>query len=131
MPMPVVPAVAVAGAAGVVVVVAQLGVFGALGAHPFWAAKIGWIGAGLGAAAALGLRAHRGRGLAIALALTACGAAAAVLGKRVFAASYAENALAGQAWYFGWITTATGLTAALALAALAIVSGLRRQGMSR
>ena len=68
--------------------------------------------------AALQVLAGTGVALLIALAaLTAAGAAAAYFGKAEFAASFAENALAGRFWHIGWIVTATGaaglITAAL------------------
>ncbi len=83
----------------------------AAGAHPFWAEKVIWIGAPIGLFAfvitnrfALVIQAILG------FAVAALASLAAVQGKAIFAASYAENALAGQAWYFGWIGVCAGLT---------------------
>jgi hypothetical protein len=117
--------------AGIVLVVVGLsGATAALGAHPWWAAKVVWIGLAFGLGLGLGAAAlgagWRLRAIAGAAAL-GCAGLAAVLGKAVFAASYAENALAGRFWYLGWIGLATA--AALLLSALVVpvaVSALRR-----
>ncbi len=55
-------------------------------------------------------------GLRVALfgLLTLAALAAATWGKAEFAASFAEDALAGRFWFFGWIGTAAGATALLA-----------------
>lgn len=79
-----------------------------LGAHPWWADKVIWLGIplGLGIYATLTLlRLPRfpevaGLGLAILIAF-----GAATQGKARFAASFAEDAVAGQMWYFGWVAT--------------------------
>ena len=85
------------------------------GAHPWWSQSVILVGfpIGIGLAAALawlGLRR-----LASLLAIAVLGGASvfvAQIGKARFAASYAEDAFAGQMWYFGWIATCA-LTAAL------------------
>ena len=96
---------------------AQTGVTQALGAHPWWSTQVIVIGAPAGLLLA-GLSALAGlaAGPRIALfALIAAGAfAAATWGKAEFAASYAESALAGRFWFFGWIGTAVGAAALLA-----------------
>lgn len=86
-------------------IASQLGLTVALGAHPWWAVKTGVVGSlgGLVAYAALrglGLRPALVAGLA-GIGLLAAGSAAAQ-GKAIFAASMAENSLAGRFWFFGW-----------------------------
>lgn len=87
----------------------------ALGAHPLWAVQVIWIGGTLGCGLGI-LAASRPSWTArvIGLALTLGGYSAAMIGKMRFAASYAEDALAGQMWYFGWIAACTGCTLLLA-----------------
>lgn len=96
-----------------------------LGAHPWWADKVIWVGVPFGfglAATAWILRLPRGvRYLGFA-GLTAAAFIIAQTGKMRFAASFAEDALAGQMWYFGWIATT-----ALAFATLATISWATRQ----
>ncbi|MCR8723812.1 hypothetical protein [Frigidibacter sp. ROC022] len=104
-------------AAVVVAGFAWLGGTAALGAHPWWAVKVGWLGAMIGAALALALLALQLRpGLLAGLGLVALAGAGAVtfIGKTRFAASYAEDALAGQMWFFGWIAVMAGAVVALA-----------------
>lgn len=76
-----------------------------LGAHPWWAVRSGIVGSLIGAAVSVGVVFARldgtrfrwlaGIGLVSAIA-------SATFGKRAFAASLAENALAGRFWFFGW-----------------------------
>ncbi|MEM1078528.1 MAG: hypothetical protein AAGI09_08375 [Pseudomonadota bacterium] len=96
----------------------QTGLPRAHGAHPFWATQVLWIGAPVGLALALlGLLRNRHGIMALGgLALSAAAFGVATYGRMAFAASYAEDTLAGQLWYFGWIAFATG--GALTLAAL-------------
>ncbi|SNS86062.1 hypothetical protein [Antarctobacter heliothermus] len=93
----------------------------ALGAHPFWAVKTGAIGSVAGLLAYGGLRwagMRSGRmaalgGLTLILAMVAV-----TQGKSIFAASYAENAVAGLVWFFGWFVVMAALCMTLcALAA--------------
>ncbi|MDX2484523.1 MAG: hypothetical protein QNK42_12775 [Pseudodonghicola sp.] len=88
-----------------------------LGAHPWWAAQVVWIGAPAGLLLAL-LTARAGVAARVRITLFALIAlasfAAASWGKGEFAASFAEDALAGQFWFFGWIGTTTGTAALLA-----------------
>lgn len=81
-----------------------------LGAHPFWADTVVWIGAALGLVAALlSERMRPSLGLGGFALVTALAVWAAVAGKARFVASYAEDAFAGRLWYFGWIGFFAGL----------------------
>lgn len=96
---------------------AQTGLAQWFGAHPWWSAQVIAIGAPAGLLiAALAALSGLVAGLRIILfALIAAAAfAAATWGKAEFAASYAESALAGRFWFFGWIGTAAGAAALLA-----------------
>lgn len=111
---------------GGAVCVLALGWFGGtstLGAHPFWAMQVAFIGAGIavvlgGLAVVLNIRPTWLKLGTVIVAIA--GFVSASWGKMEFAASYAENAFAGQAWYFGWI---------IGLAAIAMFIGA--QGMAR
>lgn len=88
-----------------------------LGAHPWWAGKVIWIGLPIGLVLgatvwAIGL--PQWLRLAGSAILVLAGVASAYFGKKWFAASFAENALAGQMWYFGWIATCAFTAAMLA-----------------
>ncbi len=88
-----------------------------LGAHPWWSHTVVLIGlpVGIGVAAALGAtRLPRLARLLTTAALTGLGYGIATIGKARFAASYAEDAFAGQMWYFGWIATCALAAALLA-----------------
>lgn len=83
-----------------------------LGAHPFWATKVLLIGAPIGIALALLARPAPYRLRLVTLAALTCVAfGVTYYGKTAFAASYAEDHLAGQFWFFGWITTCALATA--------------------
>lgn len=86
-----------------------------LGAHPFWARDVPLTGLVL--AVPIALVGYWQQGLAGALALVCLivGAVSARFGKAAFAASYAENALAGQFWFFGWIALCGGAIALIAV----------------
>lgn len=88
-----------------------------LGAHPWWADKVIWIGLPIGLALvglAWVLSIPRNLQL-VGFTLFALAAfLAAQGGKTQFAASYAEDLLAGQIWYFGWVVTCALTTAASA-----------------
>lgn len=87
-----------------------------LGAHPFWAVKVIWIGAAIGLLVSLALwRLPRLAGLSVAGLASIASFGAAHIGKTRFAASYAEDALAGQMWYFGWIATCACIVALAAV----------------
>lgn len=85
------------------------------GAHPWWSQPVILIGFPIGIGIAAGL-AWIGIGRLVRILLSAglagIGFAVATVGKARFAASYAEDAFAGQMWYFGWIATCA-LAAAL------------------
>ncbi len=85
-----------------------------LGAHPWWSQKTLLIGTPIGlvlaTVASLKLRPIL---LTITFAhTTALAIATAKYGQSQFAASYAEDQLAGKLWYFGWIATGATLSAA-------------------
>lgn len=113
------------GATALVMAFAALGGAEALGAHPWWAARSGLVGAPIG----LGLHAlARAFGLAhsrlapLALAGFALTVASAVIGKQRFVSSMAEDALAGRFWFFGWF----GTFAMACLLILALIGLARR-----
>lgn len=104
-------------AAGLVVAAAALGLTKALGAHPFWSLRIALIGAPVGLALwaiARTLNLPTSRQIIVLTVFLVVTLAAAILGKRQFAASFAEDKLAGLFWYFGWIGTAAVTTALIA-----------------
>ena len=84
-----------------------------LGAHPFWARQTGLVGVAGGVAiyAIARITGLSPRRLilvgAVALAVSWL---SAYFGKSIFVASYAENALAGRAWYIGWFVVAGSAT---------------------
>ena len=104
-------------AGGITVIAAHYGLPKSLGAHPFWAITIAWIGAPIGVALAFVLRALKWRWstrvLSFIVLLTIAGTAAHQ-GRLIFAASFAENALAGQFWYIGWIAVAASAAGLIA-----------------
>ncbi|WP_166416505.1 hypothetical protein [Cochlodiniinecator piscidefendens] len=79
------------------------------GAHPWWSQKAVLIGAPIGIVLAAGASllnlSHITRSIAFIL-LFAAAFGIAKYGQTQFAASYAEDALAGKLWYFGWMGTA-------------------------
>lgn len=97
---------AMASAAVLLGLAGWLGVTRALGAHPFWAEQVVWIGIAIGAALFLLSRFwHRHRWLKLALTGVLLGVSYMIadLGKARFAASFAEDFTAGRMWYFGWM----------------------------
>ena len=108
-------------AAAAAVGFATSGLATGLGAHPFWAGSVPLMG--LIAALPLfviGLRWPLAGALA-AGALTLAAMAAARFGKAAFAASYAENTLAGHFWFLGWIVLSGAATALIAMGILALL----------
>ena len=101
-----------------VIVSANAGLVEMLGGHPFWSISVAWIGVPIGLALAIGAKSAglgwRIRVIVFLVCLIAA-YAAAFFGKQQFAASFAEDRLAGQFWYFGWIA-ATAAAAALVAA---------------
>lgn len=94
----------------------------AFGAHPFWSGQILFVGGVIGILGASAFAVF-GSGLRLLIPLALfdtvffLGALAAYFGRIEFANSYAENALAGQFWFFGWIAVAAGLSGLIATAA--------------
>lgn len=92
--------------AGLLLAFAYMGGAASLGAHPWWAFKVGYLGVGAGAVLYLVLRAVRLPGWSglLGFGILLLGAIwVTATGKTRFAASYAEDAFAGQMWFFGWI----------------------------
>jgi len=97
-----------------------------LGAHPWWSQKTLLIGAPIGLILAT-LAGLKLRPLPLALTFAIASAlafAAAKYGQTQFAASYAEDQLAGKLWYFGWIATGVFSVATLAATLTASFSAL-------
>ena len=111
-------AVALAGAAIVLIAAGHLGLTRALGAHPFWALKVVWVGLAAGVVI-YGLSCLWSGGWWAKLVLAGIGLGAsygvASLGKARFAASFAEDFLAGRMWYFGWMAVSCFAFVVLAL----------------
>jgi hypothetical protein len=77
------------------------------GAHPWWGQKAILIGAPIGlalTALAIWLMGS-GRSTFVFIVFFAVSFGIAYYGKTAFAASFAEDQLAGKLWYFGWIAT--------------------------
>ncbi|WP_108816496.1 hypothetical protein [Loktanella sp. Alg231-35] len=73
------------------------------GAHPRWADQLFYSGAGLGTVLALIAIQFAFVPRTIALSVTVIAAyLVADFGKTRFAASFAEDVVAGQMWFFGW-----------------------------
>jgi hypothetical protein len=112
--------VLIAAAVAATLIAATLaGLSQALGAHPWWARQTGIVGGIGGAVLWLGLRRSGLSGRAhVVLAVLAllASAAAAHFGKQAFAASLAENGLAGRFWYFGWFALSGSVALCLATA---------------
>lgn len=92
-----------------------------LGAHPWWSQQVLMTGA-LGGLV-LGLifdRFLKGRLIAVLalLVVAAIGFGVAKYGQTQFAASFAEDALAGQLWFFGWHATCIMTFATISSASL-------------
>ena len=114
---------ALLGSALVIWGLGQAGLTARLGAHPFWARDVPLTGLVL-AVPIMVLAVWRPRSaFVLSLFCLVAGALAARFGKAAFVTSYAENALAGQFWFLGWIVLCGGACAALALALLSSRSG--------
>ncbi len=100
-----------------------------LGAHPWWDVRTAVIGGIAGAVVSLVLLRVPllWRGCLGLVGLTGSGFLAWT-GKTRFAASYAEDVVAGQYWYFGWIGVAAGLSV---LIAALLAPGARAQATGR
>lgn len=96
---------------------AQSGLFQRLGAHPWWALQVAYVGAPIGAVLAM-LPLGQTRRFLFGFGVLAIAIASAAYGKTQFAASFGEDALAGRFWHFGWIGIAAG--DALIVAALVL-----------
>ena len=93
------------------------GVAQTLGAHPYWADKVVWIGfaSGLVFAWVAGrINLPQGASLALSILLAFAANMLACAGKEAFAASYGEAVVAGRFWFFGWIATCAFAASALA-----------------
>jgi hypothetical protein len=91
------------------------------GAHPWWSQKVVLMGGGV-ALLLTALFTFWNKATLLRTVLFGALAVVAYLvadyGKTQFAASYAEDAVAGQMWYFGWLTLS-------AFAGLALGSALQ------
>jgi len=92
--------------AAALVLLAYWGVTEMLGAHPWWAFKVGYVGVIIGVVIYVVLSFWRGSFATKALMISAALLAMSLtvwIGKARFSASYAEDAVAGRMWFFGWI----------------------------
>ncbi|UYV37471.1 hypothetical protein N4R57_21475 [Rhodobacteraceae bacterium D3-12] len=104
-----------------------LGVSKALGAHPWWAAQSGLIGAALGFGVFLVARLFGTSNtmLALVAAFTLLFAMiAAYFGKSAFVNAEDFNATAGRIWYFGWISIWSAVTLLLSAVTARRLKGL-------
>lgn len=83
------------------------------GAHPWWSTDVIWIGGVAGVLAGLAIHRTPRTGVTAFLLISVLGFLTARWGGQAFAASFAEDQFAGTAWYWGWIATFVGLSAAL------------------
>lgn len=96
------------------------------GAHPFWSTKVLLIGVPIGAGLAIiaSLRSAKWASVGFLIA-TIVAYRVATLGKARFAASYAEDAVAGQMWFWGWIGTCAMASALIFAVVLWRIAGQR------
>ena len=92
-----------------------LGLWTWLGAHPFWGARVAIYGAPMALLLWILSRWQFDLVRIGAMVLTLGALFAATRGKEAFAASFAENALAGQIWFLGWLIGLGAMVAALGL----------------
>lgn len=94
-----------------------LSLFTALGAHPLWATQVLIVGALIAMTLHAVLRPRVTAKFAVMIVVCLVAYGVATYGKTAFAASYAEDAFAGQLWFFGWhVAAATGFATIGALA---------------
>ncbi|UZD90026.1 hypothetical protein [Cognatishimia activa] len=92
-----------------------------LGAHPWWSQQVLLTGALVGLVVGLILDRFLKGGLTAVLGLfiaATIGFGVAKYGQTQFAASFAEDAFAGQLWFFGWHVTSIMTFATIASASL-------------
>lgn len=97
-----------------------------LGAHPFWGMKIAYfaIAAGVLMSTLATLAGQRSQLQLVTFAtLLVISIAVTLYGKTQFAASYAEDDVAGKLWFFGWIA---GLAASFSIITALIAIRLNR-----
>lgn len=106
----------------VLIMLGKIGLSSWLGAHPFWATKVVYLGVAIGAVISIPLLFliqknwfHSKVPIILTAVFTLAVAAVTLLyGKAEFAASYAENAFAGKVWYLGFIALFAGMFLVLA-----------------
>ena len=103
------------GAACLVCVLAYSGAAQSLGAHPWWAFEVSLYGAVPGILLAVVLSFVSRFAVVFAFADLVLAGFVAWWGKRGFAASSGDDALAGQLWFFGWIAVCACAVALIAL----------------
>jgi len=92
--------------AAILIASGYFGVTEALGAHPWWAFKVAYIGVVAGAVLYLASKfwkAGNGVKTQVFSVLLLADVIIVWVGKMRFVGSYAEDAFAGKMWYFGWI----------------------------
>jgi ribose/xylose/arabinose/galactoside ABC-type transport system permease subunit len=97
--------------------------------HPFWSSKVNWIGMGIGAVISFALHAfvqgNKRRLIIITLAFAVVAFGLYLftsVSKETFAASYAEDMLAGKFWYFGFMAYIASLFSLFSFAITAVLS---------
>ncbi len=97
-----------------------------LGAHPWWSQKTLLIGAPIGLIiAAIAARSFGAKSCLLVFSLLVFIAVSiAKFGQTQFAASYAEDVLAGKLWYYGWIIVGVTFTAAITALSRAVLGVL-------
>lgn len=92
--------------AAILIASGYFGVTEALGAHPWWAFKVAYIGVVAGAVLYLALKLWKAEFAVKTLVFSVLLLADVItvwVGKTRFVGSYAEDAFAGKMWFFGWI----------------------------
>lgn len=103
-------------ATAIVSLLGALDVAKPLGAHPFWSVNVAFYGLIPGLAFWWLFRRLGRRSVYVAFLALIVAIAAAYFGKQAFAASYAENTVAGKFWFYGWIATYAAVLWAIAAA---------------